>query len=115
MHEVSIAQGILDTVLAALPDKGTKIARISLVAGVFSCVSQESLEFCLALLSRDTPAAGAVLEVKRQVAYLICQGCGNREPYDNNGDLHVRCPKCGSANRLEGGNELYVDSIEVDQ
>jgi Zn finger protein HypA/HybF involved in hydrogenase expression len=67
----------------------------------------------LSELSKGTAAAGAALELRRATATLTCSACGKSEPYDNNGDMHLRCVKCGGANRLDGGNELYVDSIEV--
>jgi len=115
MHEASIAQGILDTAVASLPGGKGRITRITVVAGAFTNVEGRCLEMYLSELSRGTAAEGAALEVKRPPASLVCRDCGTRAQYRNEGDLPVCCAVCGGSNRLEGGDELYVDSIEVDE
>jgi hydrogenase nickel incorporation protein HypA/HybF len=114
MHEAGIAQAILDTVLRSLPAGRPAIRRISVAVGVFSGVERDSLDLWLTELSKGTPAEGAVLDVRRQSARLVCKTCGHVESYDNDGDLHVRCVRCDAVNAMEGGNELSVESIEVD-
>lgn len=113
MHEGAIAQGILDTVLAALPPDHKRITRINVVTGVFAGVERECLAMYLTELSRGTPAQNAELNVERRPAKLVCTRCDNSRDYDNTGELDITCPLCGSPNRMEGGNELYVDTIEV--
>ena len=114
MHEASIAQGIIDTAVAALPRPGAKISKITVVAGVMAGVERESLELYFGELSKGTAASGASMEFKRLAAKLICSKCYNQTTYNNDGDLTVRCPKCDGPNRLEGGNELYIESMEVE-
>lgn len=113
MHESAIAQGILDTILAALPPGEKRITRINVVTGVFSGVERECLAMYMTELSKGTPAQGAELNVDRRPARLICRECSHAEDYDNTGDLAINCTRCGGVNRMEGGNELYVDTIEV--
>jgi hydrogenase nickel incorporation protein HypA/HybF len=115
MHEASIAQGIIDTAVAALPNKQAKIRKIIVVAGVFSGVSGDCLDLYLQELSKGTPAHGAALEVRHAPAELICQTCGVSQSYSNEGDLEPRCSRCGGARKVQGGNELYIESLEVDE
>lgn len=112
MHEGSIAQGVLQTALAAAGAR--QITRITVVTGVFSGMQRESLDLFFGQLSKGTAAQGATLEIRRPPAKVICDACGHREDYDLDVELAVRCSRCGAANRLEGGHELYVDSIEVE-
>jgi hydrogenase nickel incorporation protein HypA/HybF len=114
MHEASIAKGIIDTAVAALPRPGNKILKITVAAGVMAGVERESLELYFTELSKGTPAQGAALEVKHLPAKLICRECNHQVDYDNTGDLAVRCEACGGANRLQGGDELYIESMEIE-
>ena len=115
MHEGSIAKGILDTAVAALPRPDAKITKITVIVGVMSGVERECLDLYFAEMSKDTVAQGAALELRRQPAKLVCTSCGQEEPYDNTGELAVHCAKCGQNNKLEGGNELYIESMEIDE
>ena len=89
--------------------------RVTVVAGVMAGVEKESLELYFTELAKGTPAEGAELGLKRAAAKLVCVQCGGRTEYDNQGDLAVQCTLCGGNNRLEGGNELYIESMEIEQ
>jgi hydrogenase nickel incorporation protein HypA/HybF len=62
MHEVAIAQGILDVVLDVAEGRETRTVRIR--AGELQAISQESLQFCFELVAQDSPAAAARVEVE---------------------------------------------------
>lgn len=115
MHEASIAKGILETALAALPQGQRRITAIRVVAGVFAGVERESLELYFQELSQGTAAQGAKLEVTHPPAHLVCTACGHSVCYSNEGDLPVNCAQCGASNKLEGGSELYLDTMEVEE
>ncbi len=115
MHEASIAQGVLDTALAALAGKGHSIARIKVVAGVLASVESSALQLYFGELSKGTAAQGAELEVLHQPATLTCRDCGHSTAYNNYGDFAVVCPKCKGPNSLTGGNELYIESMEIEE
>ena len=118
MHEAAIAQGILDTASRALPAvAGVPLRRVRVVrvvVGVFSGCERESLTMYFAELSQGTPLEGASLEIVRQPAKLACRECGHERPFHDDGDFATNCEHCGGPNRLEGGNELYVESMEID-
>ena len=115
MHEASIAKGILETAAAALSKPEARITQITVVAGVLAGVQTESLELYFAELSKGTVAQGAVLNVKHAPARLVCTQCRNETLYQNDGDLAVQCVKCGGNNRLEGGEELFIESMEIEE
>ena len=114
MHEAPIAEGILDVAMDARGRRTGRIARVTVVIGVLAGVEGESLRMYFAQLARGTPAEGAVLDIRLAMAKLICTRCELSVDYDGAGGLAVLCSRCGAVNRLRGGNELYVDSIEVE-
>lgn len=62
MHEVALAQSILDIVTeTARKNKAGKIIGIRLRIGKLSCVNLDSLQFAFSCISPDTPAEGAEL------------------------------------------------------
>jgi hydrogenase nickel incorporation protein HypA/HybF len=62
MHEVAIAQGILDVVLEVAAGQTVRTVRVR--AGELQAVSQDSLQFCFEMVAQDTPAAAAQLELE---------------------------------------------------
>ncbi|MFH1860407.1 MAG: hydrogenase maturation nickel metallochaperone HypA [bacterium] len=62
MHEVSVAQSILDMVAdVAKQNNATKITRINLRLGKYACINPDSLEFTFSCLSQGGMADGAKL------------------------------------------------------
>ena len=62
MHEVALAQGILDVVLDVAA--GRQVLTVRVRAGELLAVSEDSLQFCFELVAQDTPAAAARLQVE---------------------------------------------------
>ncbi|MCE5325364.1 MAG: hydrogenase maturation nickel metallochaperone HypA [Planctomycetaceae bacterium] len=116
MHEGSIAQGVLDVATRALASRpaARRVTRINLVIGALAGIDGDCLRFYLQELSRDTPLAGAAVEIAPRAATLTCRSCGATEAYDGSGDFALHCSRCGGDNELGGGGELYVESVEVD-
>jgi hydrogenase nickel incorporation protein HypA/HybF len=114
VHELPVTQGILDVTLEAARGAGAqRILAINLVVGDLSSIVDDSVQFYFDILSRGTPAEGAVLRFERQPAAARCRDCGHE--FEATIPLTPSCPACGSA-RLEitGGREFRVESIEVD-
>ncbi|MCE5278056.1 MAG: hydrogenase maturation nickel metallochaperone HypA [Planctomycetaceae bacterium] len=116
MHEGSIAQGVLDVAARALASRpaARRVTRINLVIGVLAGIDGECLRFYLQELSRDTPVFGAAVEIASRSATLTCRSCGAEQAYDGAGDFALHCSRCGGENELAGGDELYVESVEVE-
>ena len=62
MHEMALAQGILDVVLDVAGDHEAKTIRLRV--GELQAVTQDSLQFCFEMAATETPAATARLEVE---------------------------------------------------
>lgn len=114
MHEMSIAQSVLELVADHVPaDRRPDVRVVRVRVGSLSGVVPESLEFCFEACVADTPLAGARIEIQRQPIRLSCDSCRGcfsvREP-------RFRCPGCGEpAVHLEGGSELEVAEVELDE
>ena len=113
MHELSIAQSILDIAIEAANKQGAKkITRIDLVAGELRGLVPTQLTFCFSIVAKDTLASGACLYVEEMPLTAHCEDC--------NADFTVIdyqqiCPACGSIKiQLTGGSELSVKDIEVE-
>jgi hydrogenase nickel incorporation protein HypA/HybF len=112
MHELSITQNMLDLVVKQARESGAKkIEKINLVIGEMTGVADTCLQFYFNMLSKDTPASGAVLSIKSVPLRVKCRECGNSFEFEEGSE----CGKCHSSSlEIISGNELFVDSIEVE-
>lgn len=116
MHEGSIAQGILTNALGALPPgRSHVITRISVVVGASVGVVPESLELYFRELSKGTPAAAAHLDLQSSPAWLVCRSCQGRVEHRPGDPVQLNCATCGGLNHLEGGRELFLKEMEVQE
>ncbi len=113
MHELAVTQGILDVVLDVARQHGNRpITLIELVVGELSSIVDDSIQFYFDMMSQDTLAEGAKLQFRREPAIAVCWDCGHQ--FTAVAPLVPLCPICGSARlRVSGGQEFYVESIEV--
>ena len=113
MHEMSIAQGILDIVLkTAAEHSAVKVTCIKLLIGKMTQVEPESLNFGFEVLSAGTVAEGANVEITIVPLVGECNSCGQRFTVEN---YSFFCPFCNSASVLViSGRELAVDYVEVE-
>ena len=108
MHELAIAEGVVDTVTQRLP--GARITRVHLEIGALSGVVPDSIRFCFDLATEGTPLEGAALEITEPPARCLCRSCGTEFRPD---PPIVLCP-CGSADvAVLGGEELKILSVQV--
>jgi len=110
---MSIAMSIIEVATAALPaDRaGARVESIRLEIGRLTAVVPESLRSCFAIASRDTPLAGAALEIEEIAVVVACRDCHTES--EQSGFPFV-CPDCNSRSvDLICGRELLVTSIEV--
>lgn len=127
MHEMSIAQNIVDTVLSEAQKKGAKkVKEISVDVGQLMQLDRSALAFALRLLMTGPVLKGARVRVRVKKASFSCRRCDLewgmaeaqkqlaevpdalrvREPDSKELPLHffpflypafIRCPRCGSS------------------
>ena len=112
MHELALAQGIVDIVeTQALAQPFSRVRCIVLTVGALSHVEPEALRFGFESASKGTKAEGAELRIERPPGAGSCMACGAAVALSQRGDP---CPKCGSAQVLvTAGDELKVSELEV--
>jgi len=113
MHEMAIAQGILDIVLkTAAENEATKVTGIKLLIGQMTQIQPESLQFGFEALSIGSIAEGANLEIKIVPLVGQCNSC--RQEFAIERYCFV-CPHCNSNSvHLVSGRELAVEYLEVE-
>ena len=108
MHELAIAESVVDTVTRRLPD--ARITGVHLEIGALSGVVAESIRFCFDLATEGTGLEGATLEITEPPTQCRCRSCGAEFRPD---PPIVLCP-CGSADvAVLGGEELKILSVQV--
>ena len=113
MHEMAIAEGIVDVALDTLKaNEGTIIHAIQVQIGVLSGVEPDALHFCFDAVTQGTPAQGAKLDIETIPMKGRCLDCHQEFSMDRY--RHV-CPHCNSfaVEELQG-RELSVASIDRD-
>ena len=115
LHELPIAQGILESVLrAAAPSNAARVTDVHVVVGDISGVSIECVEFYWDSISRGTLAHGAAFHVRRVPFEMTCLDCSHI--FNPTGAaLGYDCPSCAGARvRMSHGQECYLEAIDVE-
>jgi hydrogenase nickel incorporation protein HypA/HybF len=108
MHELAIAESVVDTVTERLPD--AKVTRVHLEIGPLSGVVSDSIRFCFDLATEGTGLAGAELVITEPPARCLCRTCGAQFQPDS---PIVLCP-CGSPDAaVLSGEQLKIVSVSV--
>lgn len=113
MHEMALAEGILQLIEDAARDQGfTAVRTVWLEIGQMSSVEPDALRFCFDAVTRDSIAAGATLEVVDTPGQGWCMQCSLSVSMQA---LYDPCPRCGSYQvQATGGTEMRVKELEVD-
>ena len=114
MHEVSIMESILETVLTH-PEvqSAKKVTALSVSLGSLSSIVEESLRFAFNSMTVDTKAEGAVLHVDHVETVCKCRQCGSSFTPADQGYI---CPECDAQDvDIVHGREIQITSVEVDE
>lgn len=114
MHEVGIAQSILDAGRTeARRLAGSRLKRIGVRVGVLSGVDLQALEFALMALRAGTDLEELEIDLQSCPRRNRCAQCG----FEFETEMYSRpCPDCTSEQiQLIGGEELELAFVEVDE
>ena len=113
MHEMALAEGILQLIEDAARNQGFTLVRtVCLEIGQMSSVEPDALRFCFDAVTRDSIAAGAALEIVDTPGQGWCMQCSLMVLMQA---LYDPCPHCGSYQvQATGGTEMRVKELEVD-
>ncbi|PKN44043.1 MAG: hydrogenase maturation nickel metallochaperone HypA [Deltaproteobacteria bacterium HGW-Deltaproteobacteria-20] len=113
VHELSIAQSILDTVLEQAAEHGaTRVTRVHLRVGRLTAVVKEALEMAFEALARDTVAQDARMTVDSVPWRARCSACSHEYLVED--DLPT-CPRCGHlGGETIAGRELQIVEMDVE-
>ena len=113
MHEMSLAEGILQLVEeTARRERARQVRRVVLEIGRLSLVEPEALQFCFAAVARGSIADGAALAMIDVPGTGWCPQCAATVPM---AERYGVCPACGSHHlELTGGTEMRVKEIEIE-
>jgi hydrogenase nickel incorporation protein HypA/HybF len=114
MHELGIAQNILQIVRQSVPPTNAADVRsIRIRVGRLSGIVPDSLEFCFGAIVHNTDMQKARLEIDQVPIVAECKDCTHSFQMD---DLGFSCPACKSMNlQLISGRELEVVEIEISE
>ena len=113
MHELGIAQSIVDSVRQeAERHGGGRVSRIGLRIGELSGVNADALRFSFQVTVQDTELTRAELDIEEVPLGFRCLRCGAEFPAVN---YESACPACGSADtRATRGDELQIVFLELE-
>jgi hydrogenase nickel incorporation protein HypA/HybF len=110
MHELSIAEAI--AAVAERQAAGRRVFAVEVTVGALRQVVPAALEFAFEVATQGTALEGAALRIETVPASGRCAGCGATTVFAR---FPFACGACGSVDvELSGGEELLVESIEVD-
>ena len=113
MHELSIAQALVEQVeAAAAKEQAIRVTRVVIAVGALSGVEPEALRSIFPLVAEDTVAAGAELVIEQVATRVKCRACGHEAQTDA---AFIGCAACGSRDvELSAGRELNIKTVELE-
>jgi len=113
MHEMSIANSVLDAVRAeARRFPNAHIHKVGLRIGALAGVDPDALSFCFEALVCETELDPLALEIEYCARTHRCRGCGGSFAAPTEGSA---CPDCGGVDsEFIGGDELELAYLEVE-
>jgi hydrogenase nickel incorporation protein HypA/HybF len=113
MHEMGIALKIIEISTEAIPPemRGAPVESVNLKVGKLTAVVPDSLRFCFDVATKDTPLAGARLNIEQTPIVVRCRECGADTTID---EARFACGECSGGDlEILSGRELTVASIEM--
>ena len=121
MHELSMAQGIIDAVLkTAEENNAVEVTEVSIEIGILAMINPEQLRFMLSVLVENTIVENAKIEIEEIPVEIDCPECGFHgnailDDLDHYAPM-VSCPKCHNKRiSILNGKDCIVKNIVIEK
>jgi len=113
MHELALAESILDVVATEMKSRGNaRPISVGVRIGALAAVDADALHFGFEVIIKGTELEGLKLVLRITPAERQCLMCDQRYEVL---EFEATCPACGSADAIPlGGDELDIEYLEVD-
>lgn len=112
MHELALAQNIVDTIAEKVTSEFEKIISVNIEMGAFSGVVADSLDFGLKTIMADKNNPDVKVNIVEIPTIAQCE-CGHR--YELN-EIFESCSQCNSFSRkLIAGMDVVIQSVELEE
>lgn len=112
MHELAIAQSLIEIAQAALPaTNGVQIVAVRVGLGALAGVSSDELQFGFDVVAQGTPFEGARLVIEDVPLVVYCPHC--QANYTLSAVEPLCCPVCETLVQIIQGKELTLQAVEV--
>jgi len=113
MHEMSLCEGVLQVLQTEAKTQGfKKVIAVWLEIGDLSSVEPEAMLFSFDVVTRNSLADGAKLNIVNIPGIAWCMQCSKNVTVKQRFD---ECPDCGSFQlQITGGDEMKIKELEVE-
>lgn len=113
MHEMSLCESVLDILeQQALAQHFSRVKTVWLEIGQLSSVEPDAMRFCFDVVTKNTLAEHARLEIIATSGSAWCLPCGQEVAIQT---LYDACPHCGSAQlQVVSGDAMRIKELEVE-
>lgn len=121
MHELSMAQGIINAVLdTANENNATEVNEVTIEVGRLAMINPEQLQFILGVLIENTIMEDAKINFNEIPVEMECYDCNFRgEAILDDSDHYaplVKCPECDSLKvEVLNGKDIIVKNIVIEK
>lgn len=114
MHEVAIAESLLETAIWNCRDKGfSAVKNVKIKIGKASVISADALLFNFDALKAGSIASEAILIIEEIPTVAHCKACGIE--FCVNKDFLFQCPHCSSdIVIINSGNGIELKNMEIE-
>jgi hydrogenase nickel incorporation protein HypA/HybF len=114
MHEMGIVQSIMEILeQQAAIHQARRVTRVSLEFGALTGIMPAAIEFAFEVLSKDSIAEGAHLDITVIPMKARCFDCGQETTLEV---YQPFCPACssGALKIIQGRDEMRIASLEIE-